>query len=139
VTASALGFSYDGGAGDATTVGWGATANSSEGNQALAVSLFGTANADADVSGPNKTGNTMVAVGLISPANASVQGSPSGNTYLAIDSDISSKGSERDNTVLAVGSNVGLKGNASSNFTIAGCGTSFTGQADKVEVSHGIC
>jgi hypothetical protein len=87
-TASALGSSYDGGAGDATTVGWGAAANASEGNQALAVSLFDTANADANVSGPNKTGNTMVAVGLISPANVSVQGNPSGNTYLAIDSDI---------------------------------------------------
>ena len=134
-SASALGFSYDNSDIDPVTVGTGATSNvRGTNNQGLAVSIFGSASVSA---GEGTSGNNLLAVG----STASVTGSAANNTLVSTGGGESRLGGSSHNTLIvnAGGEVTNTGGNAENAVSLSACGTSFSGQAAHVTVSHGVC
>lgn len=133
-TASALGWSYDDSNIDPVTIGWGATSDVKGTNNAgLAVSIFGTASVKA---GEGTSGNTLLAI----DGNSSVTGSASNNVIVSVAGGSTLGGNSHNNLIVNGGGSVSNQGgNAVGQVSLSACGTSFTGQAAKVVVSHGVC
>jgi hypothetical protein len=131
------GISFDRGSGDPVQFGdndpkTGAVASASDGNRALAISLYKPAMATANGEG---TGNRVVA---INGGTATVTGDASGNTLVAVGGG-SAKASNDNNSIVALGSDVNAA-NESAQRVVALCGKSIVrAQSDNVTVSAGAC
>ena len=103
-------------------------------NQGLAVSIFGSASVSA---GEDTSGNNLLAVG----STASVTGSAANNTLVSTGGGESRLGgSSHNNLIVNAGGEVtNTGGNAENAVSLSACGTSFSGQAAHVTVSHGVC
>ena len=101
-------------------------------NPAVAVSLLGPASTSAT---GNAKGNVLVAI----DGKASVSGNAAGNTVVAVAGQTSASGNAHNNVLVNAGGVVSATGNASNAVSLSACGTSFTGQAAHVTVSHGVC
>lgn len=131
--ASALGASFDPGHGPAVTVGSGATADVGDNNIGLAVSIFGNASVTATGDGQN---NRLVAIG----SDIVVDGSSGQNNVITLGGGKTVvSGTGGGHNIVNVGGVTTVSSGATNVNSIAVCGTSFTGQAAHVIVSHGVC
>ena len=132
------GISFDRGSGDPVQFGdndpkTGAVASASDGNRALAISLYKPATATANGEG---TGNRVVA---INGGKATVTGDASDNTLVAVGGPAEVTVANDNNSIVALGSNVNAA-NESAQRVVALCGKSIVrAQSDNVTVSAGAC
>jgi hypothetical protein len=132
--AQALGLSVDPfGPDNGFTIGKGASADVGDGNKGIAVSIFKPASVTANQS---STGNRLVAV----DGSIDVNGASSNrNKIYVVGGDVKLAGNNNRNLVVSGGSDVDTQGNVTGKLSLSVCGTSFSGQAAKVTVSHGAC
>lgn len=145
-TASAApGISYDNGTDGAATFGigdqssTGATARATEGNRALAISLFRPSSAVV-LGGKNNNVFAFDGVSGISPGKTDF---PENNNVFTSYGATAVHGNAKGNTIVNTGGFVQAGGVAVSESSVSFCGTSLSGQAAHITVSKmpagGIC